>query len=120
MRGLGFGFSFGALFGHAVEPFWNWMASWSRMATMPSDLGDSDEGFILPPMRMERHRAESSQVVTGGLFGDAVMSATSMHEVKRQTSDARARMAAEIACSTSEPVVIWVDTDYDWRINLRR
>ena len=99
--------------GHAVEPFWNWMASWSRMATMPSDLGDSDEGFILPPMQIERHRAESSQVVTGGLFGDAVMSATSMHEVKRQTSDARARMAAEIACSTSEPVVIWVDTDYE-------
>src|SRR5581483_9857204 len=28
--------------GHAVNSFWDWMASWARMAEKPSDLGDSD------------------------------------------------------------------------------
>lgn len=99
--------------GHAIEPFWNWMASWSRMAQLPSDLGDSDEGFVLPPLEVIRHRAESSQIVSGGLFGDAVVSATNMHAVKRQTSAARARIAVDIAMSTADPVVIWTDTDYE-------
>src|SRR3546814_5365051 len=26
---------------HGIEAFWDWMASWSRMAQMPSDLGFS-------------------------------------------------------------------------------
>ena len=34
--------------GHAVEDFWAWVASWSRCATLPSDLGGCDDGYILP------------------------------------------------------------------------
>lgn len=99
---------------HAVVPFWNWMASWSRMAQMPSDLGDSDDGFVLPPLNVIRHRAgESAPIVSGGLFGDDVMSATSMYAVKRQTAEARAKMAAELVTSDAQPHVIWVDTDVE-------
>ena len=106
--------------GHAVEPFWNWMASWSRMAQMPSDLGGSDDGFILPPLKVHRHRAhESAPSMTGGLFGDEIVSATALHQLKRQTADERARVAAELVMSDAEPWVIWCDTDYEadaiWR-----
>jgi superfamily II DNA or RNA helicase len=98
---------------HAVVPFWNWMASWSRMAQMPSDLGFQDDGFILPPLKVIPHKAEESAPnLSGGLFGDEI-SATSMHEVKRKTSAARAKLAVEIAMSDSQPHVIWVDTDYE-------
>lgn len=98
---------------HAVVPFWNWMASWSRMAQLPSDLGDSDTGFVLPPLNITRHRAaESAPRMTGGLFGDEVVSATSLHEVKRHTATARATIAADLV-QTTEPWVIWVDTDYE-------
>ena len=31
--------------GHAVESFWGWVASWSRCATLPSDLGGDDAGY---------------------------------------------------------------------------
>jgi len=39
--------------GHAVDKFWQWVASWAVMLSMPSDLGYDDDGFILPPLNIE-------------------------------------------------------------------
>lgn len=101
---------------HGVEAFWDWMASWCRMASMPSDLGDSDERFILPDLRIHRHRAESMMPVAGigDLFGHVELSATDMHRVKRLTAEARSKVAAElIGSDPTEPWVVWCDTDYE-------
>ena len=38
--------------GHAVKPFYKWLASWSIMVKMPSDIGFSDVGYILPPLEI--------------------------------------------------------------------
>lgn len=101
---------------HAETDFWNWMASWSRMAEKPSDLGDDDNGFNLPPFEVLRHRAQDSQIDNrlADLFGTITMSATTMHDVKRQTSAARAETAAHIVDGEpNEPWLIWCDTDYE-------
>lgn len=97
---------------HAVQDFWDWCASWARMAEMPSDLGDDDKGFVLPPMKVIRHQAEASPIKGSDLFGMVDLSATSMHDVKRKTADSRARSVAEII-DPREPWVIWCDTDYE-------
>jgi hypothetical protein len=100
--------------GYATVPFWDWMASWSRMAQLPSDLGGKDDGFVLPPINIERHRAaESAPRPTGGLFGDEHVSATNLHDIKRNTIANRAKIAAELVASDSKPWVIWCDTDYE-------
>ena len=99
---------------HGVESFWDWMASWCRLAQLPSDLGDSDEGFSLPPLKTHRHRAaESAPRVTGGLFGDEQVSATNLHQIKRATADNRAQIAVDLAMSCNDAYVVWVDTDYE-------
>lgn len=99
---------------YGVQAFWDWMASWCRMAQMPSDLGDSDEGFILPPMRVHRHKVDAEvKAGEGDLFAIDVVSATNMHAIKRQTAGERARLAAAIATSDNAPCVVWVDTDYE-------
>lgn len=98
--------------GHAERDFWDWMASWARMAQLPSDLGGDDTGFVLPPFGLHRHKAKHSDVkLTDGLFG-VNMSATSMHDVKRQTADARAETIAGLV-PKGEPFIIWCDTDYE-------
>ena len=102
--------------GHAVAPFWDWMSSWSRMAELPSDLGDKDDGFVLPPFRVIRHRAAGSNVKVpeGDLFGTLNLSATNLHDVKRQTSAARAEaVAALIQQEPGETWLLWCDTDYE-------
>jgi hypothetical protein len=100
---------------HGVVPFWDWMASWSRCAQMPSDLGYEDEGFDLPTLHTVRHVAhETAPILTDGLFGGDSVSATNLHDVKRQTADARAELAASLALDLpGEPWVLWVDTDYE-------
>lgn len=108
---------------HAVEAFWDWMASWARMAERPSDLTGvpaHDDGFVLPPYRVIRHRARSSDLGRaggrgdGGLFGGPALSATTLHDVKRATSQARAEVvAALVAAEPDRPWLIWCDTDYE-------
>ena len=34
--------------GHAVEPFWDWCASWAVMAESPEDMGFDGSAFVLP------------------------------------------------------------------------
>lgn len=99
--------------GHAEIAFWDWMASWSRMAEKPSDLGDKDDGFTLPPFDVIRHKARDSKISDelADMFGVPNLSATNLHNIKRQTSEARADKAAELI--TDEPWIIWCDTDYE-------
>ncbi len=102
--------------GHAVTSFWDWMASWVRMAEKPSDLGDKDDGFILPTFEVKRHRARDTKIdqELADMFGMPILSATTLHDVKRQTSAARAETVAEIvAKEKSQPWLIWCDTDYE-------
>lgn len=100
---------------YGVTAFWDWMASWCRMASMPSDLGDSDAAFALPPLVTHRHRAAGTiKPEAGSLFTFDTVSATGMHARKRETAEARAKIAAEIVVSEpSEPWVVWCDTDYE-------
>lgn len=99
---------------YGVEAFWDWVASWCRLAQMPSDLGGDDTGFILPPIDIVRHRAaESAPTISGGLFGDETVNATNLHTIKRATASKRAGMAVGLALSSGEPWVIWCDTDYE-------
>lgn len=102
---------------HAVQAFYDWMASWARMAEHPRDLGDDIPGFDLPPLQIIRHRADSDRPITsaeGTLFAGLDVSATSLHDVKRQTAEARAAAAAAIVhAHAGEPCLIWCDTDYE-------
>lgn len=102
--------------GHAVSSFWDWVSSWARMAERPSDLGDSDEGFALHPFDVVRHRAKDSRIdrELQDLFGAPNLSATNLHDVKRQTVEARAEAAAGVvSAETGEPWIVWCDTDYE-------
>jgi len=102
--------------GHAVDAFWDWMASWSRAAEKPSDLGGDDAGFILPPYDVRRHRAADSAIDREftDLFGAPDLSATNLHDVKRQTVGARAETLAGIVdAERHEQWLIWCDTDYE-------
>lgn len=99
---------------HGEADFWRWMASWSRMAENPADLGFDGARFVLPPLDIRYHHADATDVapLAGSLF-EIVMSATTLHDVKRQTATARAEAVASIVASTPGPAVIWCDTDYE-------
>lgn len=108
--------------GHAVRPFWDWVASWARCVSNPSDVGFSDDGFVLPPLEIKRHIVAADRSINAGeekdgqarLFRIPDRSATSIHKEKRLTKDARAGVVEKIVATTpNDPICIWVDTDYD-------
>ncbi len=102
--------------GHAQSAFWDWMASWARMGEKPSDFGDKDDGFILPPFKVVRHRARDSAITRDlqDMFGAPALNATTLHEIKRQTSEARAEAVGNLVASeNNEAWIIWCDTNYE-------
>lgn len=108
--------------GHATESFWNWIASWARCATRPSDLGFDDSSHVLPDLIETRHIVDANLFEGAGvtkdgqsrLFRDPDMSATSIHTEKRLTARDRANTVSEIvSAEPDQSWIVWVDTDYD-------
>lgn len=108
--------------GHAVRPFWDWVASWARCVSKPSDIGFSDDGYILPELNIIRRIVESDRTIDAGeekngqgmLFRTPSNSATSIHKEKRITKDARAAEVERIVANhAGDSICIWVDTDYE-------
>jgi superfamily II DNA or RNA helicase len=100
--------------GHAQADFWRWVSSWSRTATLPSDLGGDDDGFILPPLTYEIHTVEADitqDVPDGMLFRIPDGSATTIHREKRLTMEDRVECAAAIANRETGPVIVWCETN---------
>ena len=100
--------------GHGVNDFWDWVASWARCFETPADLGYDVPGFVLPKLNIVRHQSMGDlRAPAGSLFLED-LSATNIHDIKRQTAATRARKAAEImAAHFGEVWIIWTDTDYE-------
>lgn len=99
--------------GHAERDFWRWVASWARAASLPSDLGGDDAGFILPPLNYAVHTV-AADLFAGefdGLFRIPDGSATSLHKEKRLTLTERVGRAAEIANAADGSVIVWCETN---------
>jgi hypothetical protein len=106
----------------AINPFWDWVASWARCISKPSDVGFSDDGFILPELKMFEHIVRADITIDSGeekngqsrLFRVPETSATSIHREKRLSAAMRAEVIANVvAAEPNEPWVIWCDTDYE-------
>lgn len=99
--------------GHAEGEFWKWLASWAACVSKPSDIGFSDEGYILPPLNMIVEMVSVDQRDHSGeeLFRHATLSATTMHEEMRLTSEARAKRVASLVNNSSEPWIVWCNTN---------
>lgn len=106
----------------AVNPFWDWVASWARCISKPSDVGFDDAGFVLPELVMHQHIVRSDVSIDAGeekggqqrMFRIPEMSATSIHKEKRLSVGPRAdAIAAAAEAEPNEPWVIWCDTDYE-------
>lgn len=102
--------------GHAAKDFWEWVASWAVSIRKPSDLGFSDDGFVLPELKIIHRYVETDitqDVPEGQLFRLPTMSATSLHKEMRITSADRAQSVADLVNNSSETWVIWCNTNYE-------
>lgn len=104
---------------YGAKDFWRWVASWAVCISKPSDIGYSDDGYILPELNIQTHTlaVDHSETweETGKLVRTGKLSATEMHREMRLTARARAELAREIFESGEQdtPWLIWCNTDYE-------
>lgn len=93
--------------GHAELPFWRWVCSWARACRKPSDMGFDDGRFNLPPLIERQHVVSARTTANGMMFSLPAYGLQEQRDERRRTIQERCERAAEIANSTTEPVIIW-------------
>jgi len=100
--------------GHARETaFWRWICSWARAIRKPSDLGYSDQDFLLPDLMIRDHIVSAAKPLDGYLFDIPANGLSEQREDLRRTLHERCEMAAEQANSHSRPVVCWTNLNVE-------
>jgi superfamily II DNA or RNA helicase len=97
--------------GHAVTPFWKWVASWGAIVKTPADLGHDDSAFALPPLRMHEVVVpieHSDAWKEGFLFAPDVRTLADARATRRATLDRRVERAVEL-CAGDEPAIVWCE-----------
>jgi hypothetical protein len=92
--------------GHANTDFWRWLCSWAVMIRTPSDLGYSDEGFVLPPYHLHQHTVEGV-APEGELFAIEAQTLGERLAARRESIDERAAQCAALVNDSTEPWIVW-------------
>lgn len=99
--------------GHVKDnKFWEWLSQWAVMIQKPSDIGYSDEGFILPELIMHEHviRAESN-----GWFVEPASGLSEIRLSMRETLEERCRVVSEIVNDSNDIWAVWCNLNNESR-----
>lgn len=102
--------------GHAAQSFWDFVSTWAVMLGKPSDIGFSDEGYILPELHYIEDFVETPKVDNGELFNTMAVNATSFHKELRRTKGIRLQKVAEIVNASQDNWVVWIGQDAEGQI----
>ena len=98
---------------HAEKAFFQWVNTWSMMIKNPSDIGYSNERYVLPELITNTHSVHNLSLLgSDGQYRLFVQDAKTMSEIRneqKQTEQQRCEKAIELAmCKTS---VYWCNTN---------
>jgi superfamily II DNA or RNA helicase len=98
---------------HAEKDFFAWVNQWSIMCKMPSDLGFSNERYILPKLITNKHIVTNdSQISIDGQIQMFNIVAKNFNEIRyeqKQTEQKRCEKAIELASGKTS--VYWCNTN---------
>ena len=93
--------------GHAELPFWQWVCSWARAIRKPSDLGFSDDKFILPPLIENEHMVEVNRTMDGMLFALPAVGLKEQREERRISITDRCEKVAQSVNEKDGKSLVW-------------
>ncbi|HEX4302858.1 MAG TPA: DNA methyltransferase [Rhizomicrobium sp.] len=112
------------LYPHKEQEFWFWVHSWALFVQKPSDLGFSDDGYVMPPLDVRFHEVQSNHAGAtverdgqGMLFSDPAKGVTEAAREKRDSMPARiAKMAEIVAHDPDEHFLLWHNLEDERRL----
>ena len=103
---------------HKETEFWLWISTWAIFLQRPSDLGHSDEGYILPELHVHYHQVKSQSKPRKDrygqllMFNDASLSAMDAAGEKRDSIKPRIEKMVEILNGDPEShYILWHDQE---------
>lgn len=94
--------------GHGKYKFWEWMSTWSVVVRKPSDLGFSDDGYILPELRIHKHIIEVDDIaIEGEMFARPAQSLMERRQAKRKSIEHRVNAVAELVNADNDQWLVW-------------
>ena len=104
---------------HKEEEFWLWVSTWAIFIQRPSDLGFSDDGYVLPELDLRWHEIPANHQEAGAekdgqgmLFQAAALGVVDAAREKRNSLPARIEVLQQIRAE--EPAahrLIWHDLE---------
>jgi len=104
---LGWGRTKYRMKGHAENGFWRWVCSWARACRKPSDLGFSDDRFVLPALKEVSHVVKANTLPDGFLFDVPAMDMKEERDERRRSIKERCGRAADLVNPTGKPSIVW-------------
>lgn len=94
---------------HAETDFFAWVNSWSMMVKMPSDIGFSNDRYILPELKTVTHVVKNQSMVTSAgqilMFTPIAKTMTEVKVEQKQTIALRCEKAVELTAGKTS--VYW-------------
>ena len=101
---------------HKEREFWLWVASWALFVNKPSDIGFSDDGYVLPPLDVRWHELASDHSTAGTekdgqgrMFKNAALGLQDAAKEKRASLSQRIEKVGEIVAGLDDQVIVWCD-----------
>lgn len=94
---------------HAENDFFAWVNQWAIMCKMPSDLGFSNDGYLLPKLNINQHTVKNQSLIAKNgqilMFTPIAKTRTEVSHEQNQTVKDRCELAAQLA--TNKTSVYW-------------
>jgi len=89
--------------GHARQSFWEWVASWAVMMSMPSDLGYENGKFELPPLNIHQITVKPAN----SAFTEEAKTLQDRRQARRESIEDRIRACIGITRDEMDKWLIW-------------
>jgi hypothetical protein len=98
---------------HAEKDFFAWVNQWAIMVKMPSDIGFSNERYVLPDLIINKHLVKNQSLIDVNgqvqMFTPIAKSMTEVRHEQKQTEEQRCEKAVDLAWGKTS--VYWCNTN---------
>lgn len=103
---------------HAEKDFFAWVNQWSIMIKMPSDIGYSDDRYMLPKLNINKHIIKNQSLIDVNgqvqMFTPIAKTMTEVRHEQKQTEVDRCERAIELAQDKTS--VYWCNTNNESKL----
>jgi DNA modification methylase len=93
---------------HAKDPFFRWLASWGMSIKRPSDIGYSDDGYILPDLKITPMFIKTDAPPADGLlFWNGLKGITDRARIRKDTVRDRIDAVVDLVMQDDNQWILW-------------